>query len=155
MKTCITAIFLAAVVLGAIAQEEKIVIPEKDVVYVLDDVIVEYVEIEKIDFKKIASIEVLKGKAAIEKYGDAASHGAVVIRLKETEKLRIARNEKIIREPLYIKDGKIILQRDLTAIDTDNIRSIEVVKGESAIEQYGDKGRNGVIVIRTKGRNTE
>lgn len=159
MKTCITVIFLSVVALGAIAQEEKIVIPEKDVVYVLDDVISDYTEIEKIDLKKIASIEVLNGKSAIEKYGDAARNGVVVIRLRETKrvekKLLLEQDEKVIWEPLYIKDGKAILKRDLATIDADNIHSIEVLKGEMAIDRYGDNGKNGVVVIRTKGRVTE
>jgi TonB-dependent SusC/RagA subfamily outer membrane receptor len=35
-------------------------------------------------------------------------------------------------------------------LNSDNIATIEVLKGESATEKYGAKGDNGVILITTK-----
>lgn len=51
-------------------------------------------------------------------------------------------------QPMFIVDG---LQVDnISAIDPDNVDSIEVIKdGSSAI--YGMQGQNGVIMITTKG----
>jgi TonB family protein len=50
---------------------------------------------------------------------------------------------------LYIIDDKEF-RGDLDAIDPDNIKSIDVLKGESGARHYGEKGKNGVIVIQTK-----
>ena len=53
--------------------------------------------------------------------------------------------------PLYIVNGK--QQADdfnINSISTDDIESITVLKDESAIEQFGDKGKNGVIMIQLK-----
>jgi TonB-linked SusC/RagA family outer membrane protein len=53
------------------------------------------------------------------------------------------------QEPLIIVDGTIF-QGNLGDIGSDDIKSIEVVKGASASALYGSKAGNGVIVIHTK-----
>ena len=52
--------------------------------------------------------------------------------------------------PLIIADGKEISKEKMEDIDPDKIEKIEVLKGESATKKYGDKGKNGVILITTK-----
>jgi TonB-dependent SusC/RagA subfamily outer membrane receptor len=39
----------------------------------------------------------------------------------------------------------------MSKLDPGNIQSITVLKGESAIATYGDEGKDGVIVVNTKG----
>lgn len=50
---------------------------------------------------------------------------------------------------LYIVDGKEY-ETKTGKIDTDNIERIDVLKGESGSKLYGDKGKNGVVLITTK-----
>ncbi len=50
--------------------------------------------------------------------------------------------------PLYIIDGKMVKSR--IHLPSYNIKSIRVVKGESAIEKYGAEANNGVVIISTK-----
>ncbi|ASB50599.1 energy transducer TonB [Alkalitalea saponilacus] len=50
--------------------------------------------------------------------------------------------------PLYVIDGKIVHSR--IHLPSHNVKSIRVLKGESAIERYGDGALNGVVVITTK-----
>ncbi len=57
--------------------------------------------------------------------------------------------------PLYIVDGKVINTDDFDTINPENIESLTVLKGESAIKGYGDKGKNGVLVITTKNLSSE
>ena len=52
--------------------------------------------------------------------------------------------------PLFIIDGKEIEGGKLEDIDSDNIEKMEVLKGDKAIEKYGDKAKDGVIKITTK-----
>jgi TonB-dependent SusC/RagA subfamily outer membrane receptor len=52
-------------------------------------------------------------------------------------------------EPLYVVDG-VIVARGVIDIDALNIESIEVIKGETAKELYGERAANGVIIIATK-----
>jgi hypothetical protein len=51
-------------------------------------------------------------------------------------------------QPLYLLDGKEVT--DIKSINSNDIESITVWKDKHAIERYGDKGKNGVIDIRTK-----
>jgi len=54
------------------------------------------------------------------------------------------------QEPLYIVDGIPISKENFSAIDQNNIMSINVLKGMNATSLYGVGASNGVIVIRTK-----
>ncbi|MDU8886045.1 M56 family metallopeptidase [Yeosuana sp. MJ-SS3] len=53
-------------------------------------------------------------------------------------------------EPLIIIDDNEATEKDMNELDSDKIEKMEVLKGNSAIEKYGDKGKNGVILITTK-----
>lgn len=53
------------------------------------------------------------------------------------------------KTPLYIVNGKETSSEDINNLSPDKIKSINVLKGPSA-EIYGDKGKNGVIVITLK-----
>ena len=54
-------------------------------------------------------------------------------------------------KPLIVVDGKIMDKgKNLNEIDPNSIESVNVLKGKSAQEKYGDKGVNGVIEVVTK-----
>ncbi|MDX1283702.1 MAG: carboxypeptidase-like regulatory domain-containing protein, partial [Draconibacterium sp.] len=50
--------------------------------------------------------------------------------------------------PLYVVDGKIVESMD--EISPEDIESISVLKDESAMATYGEKGKNGVIMVSTE-----
>ncbi|MBD0777532.1 TonB-dependent receptor [Maribacter sp. ANRC-HE7] len=52
-------------------------------------------------------------------------------------------------DPLYVVDGVPI--NDITNINMDDAKSIEVLKDASATAIYGSRGANGVVLIATKG----
>lgn len=123
--------------------------------------------INSIDPENIESMAVLKGESATKKYGEQAENGAVEIELKnpgkETkEKASIQfipkmenydASEKSSQESdvLYVVDGKIMpADFDPDSISPEEIASINVLKGEQAVEKYGKKARKGVIEITTK-----
>jgi TonB-dependent SusC/RagA subfamily outer membrane receptor len=55
------------------------------------------------------------------------------------------------KEPIYIVNGKEIPKdAALKAISPNSMKSINVLKGESAVNKYGDKGKNGVVEIFLK-----
>jgi hypothetical protein len=89
------------------------------------------------------SITVLKGDKAIEKYGDKAKDGVIEITFKKNS------TKPTIKEALFILDGKET-DKKMEDIDPETIESVNVLKGDKAIEKYGDKGKNGVIEIITK-----
>lgn len=69
--------------------------------------------------------------------------------------------QKELTQPLFVIDGvkKVLPQepgekkKDLDAalnISPNDIESISVLKGQDAIDKYGEEGKNGVILITTK-----
>ncbi|HLW51049.1 MAG TPA: TonB-dependent receptor plug domain-containing protein, partial [Sphingobacteriaceae bacterium] len=50
-------------------------------------------------------------------------------------------------QPHVLIDGQ---KGDLNQIDPNSIESIVVIKGDTAIQQYGTTAKNGVIRIKTK-----
>ncbi|MFC0877709.1 TonB family protein [Saccharicrinis sp. FJH2] len=52
------------------------------------------------------------------------------------------------KNPLYVIDGKIV-NEDMK-VNADNIESVRVIKGKKAIEKYGQRAADGVIIFTTK-----
>ena len=99
-------------------------------------------DINDIAPETIESMEVLKGENATRIYGVAAKNGAISIKLKGSADF----NGK---SPLIFLDGEKYIG-DMDDIDSGNIESIDVLKDASAIETFGQEGKDGVILIRTK-----
>lgn len=56
-------------------------------------------------------------------------------------------------KPLIIVDGVILSDGTfLEDIDKNDIASVNVIKGAAAEREYGERGKNGVILITTKGK---
>ena len=60
--------------------------------------------------------------------------------------------EKSDEQPLIIKDGKEISPEEFNMINPKNIESFSVLKDASSVKTYGEKGKNGVILIITKSK---
>jgi len=55
-------------------------------------------------------------------------------------------------EPLWVIDGIVVgTNFDLNNINSNDIKSIEVLKDASSIAIYGSRGANGVVLVTTKG----
>ncbi len=52
------------------------------------------------------------------------------------------------KPPLFVVDKKKVM--GLTTLEYYNIKSIRVIKGEKAINIYGEDAKNGVLVVETK-----
>lgn len=52
------------------------------------------------------------------------------------------------KPPLFVIDKKKVM--GLTTLEYYNIKSIRVIKGEKAINIYGEDAKNGVLVVETK-----
>lgn len=51
---------------------------------------------------------------------------------------------------LFLVNGKEVSIDLYGALNPDSIERVEILKGEEAIKQYGEKGKYGVIIIQTK-----
>jgi bla regulator protein BlaR1 len=57
------------------------------------------------------------------------------------------------KDLLFIVDGVKGTQRDFRKVTPDLIKSMNVIKKEEGLKVYGEKGKNGVIIIETKSGN--
>jgi len=89
-----------------------------------------------------------------EKGKDVAVYYTIPILYKlATDDKGILNNKKNDPAPLVIIDGiekSMEYLNDTTKIKPKDIESYSVLKDKSAIDKYGEKGKNGVIVVKTK-----
>lgn len=126
--------------------------------------------VDDIDPNAIASVSVLQGKAAIDKYGeDVGKDGILEVKLKEgahigkdMTKLKgltigvTYRDDQLTNDKstdvVYVIDGKRADQKMVKelALTPDGIDNVTILKGASATVKYGSDAENGVILITTK-----
>lgn len=53
-------------------------------------------------------------------------------------------------EPLFVIDGKIAVKDEMSSIKPDDVAAVDVLRNASATAIYGEKGKNGVVLITTK-----
>lgn len=69
---------------------------------------------------------------------------------KTAEMMKQSVGNDSTREPLLILDGKVQPSGSISKIKPGSIASMNVLKNEAAVEQYGEAGKNGVILITSK-----
>jgi TonB-dependent SusC/RagA subfamily outer membrane receptor len=62
----------------------------------------------------------------------------------------VVRGQNLINEPKVIIDSTEVSYSEMKTMDPNQIQTIQIFKGESAISAYGPEAINGVIVITTK-----
>ena len=124
-----------------------------------EEVEVEVIRIEDKDEKGKHKSKRRKRKKRVKESETDGSR--VVIRTNSSDSVRVkvisdTDNEFVVvrnngdKEPMYIVDGKVVDKDKMIQMNPDKIESINILKGESAKELYGRKGKNGVVVINTK-----
>ena len=124
-----------------------------------------------IDPDNIESISVLKNDSATAIYGERGKDGVILITTKKPENFtidfkesttKVQENVKSLNEmlekdkPLIVIDGeKKSKDYDLKSINPNDIESFTILKDKSAVELYGEDGRNGVIIVTKKSKLLE
>jgi bla regulator protein BlaR1 len=146
---------------------------DKQPLYIVDGKEKSAKEFESLDINSIHSINVIKDENFTKKYGEKGKHGVLEIITKEnansfegkpTNNINVIGygtkpNDTIsfnIRAtsanngttPLVIIDGKELLKDE--TLNPESVETMTVLKDENATKKYGEKGKNGVIVITTK-----
>lgn len=81
--------------------------------------------------------------------GAAASHA---VRQYQGEGLRLRPTVKPGPNPVVVLDGVEVPSDTLRTMDPASIESIHVFKPSFAVAKYGERARDGLIVIQTKAR---
>lgn len=134
----------------------------ENVIVLVDGVEKDAKAINQIDSSDIKEVRIFKGEKAVEQYGDKAkdTDGVIIITTKYSEK-RGEEDVKIVEKvvvkmsdsdsmPLYVVDGIAMEKDKLDKVDPKTISSVNVLKGDAATRIYGEKGKNGVVVITLK-----
>jgi hypothetical protein len=105
--------------------------------------------LQKINPDSIGSINVLKDPANLNspvyaKYGDRAKNGVVIIHMK---------GEKV---SYCLVDGRVVSWDFVQRMNAGEIESMNVLKPDEGLAKYGEKGKNGVVLVtlRPKGTGT-
>lgn len=150
----------------------------KEPLYVLDGKLLEAREdLNRVNPNDIESISVLKDASATAVYGSRGANGVVLVVTKKAGGIEGARksinpasvvdtvrlaDQLAIRKGgevggensydgvLYVIDGEEASAEDFKKISPDDIHAMNVWKGKSGVEKYGEKGAKGVIEITTK-----
>ena len=129
-------------------------------------------KLQAVNPQDVKSIEILQPENAVARFGEKAKEGAIIVTTKKGEHketvegatydatLTYSHVKSVIEpkegtSPLIIIDGeeKGNDQSILNQLDVKDIQTISVLKDESAVQQFGDKAKDGVILITTKKAN--
>ena len=114
-----------------------------------------------IDPQRIQSVTVLKDQASLAKYTtDKSKTGIIQVKLKKEEQasdinIPTIRFDSQTSKALVIIDGKAA---DATAVQTlspSQIKSIKVLKGQQAVDLFGEAAKNGAICVSTRSAESE
>ena len=139
--------------------EVEIIESASEYIYCLNGKQIEASEAANIPAEKIKTITVYTSQEAKEKL-NINSNGKKLMNFniyKEGEINTTSPKELLEHQislqnknTLIILNGKEITRRQLSELNPDQIKSIFTLKGKKAIEKFGKKAKDGVIVITTK-----
>ncbi len=129
------------------------------ILYYVDGIEMDSAQFSKVPQDQIESIRVVKGPSAIEKYGQKAKNGVIVVTLKKPAGAASGKASGMaVRfdstshkpSPLFVLNGWEIDSAQVVKIPASLIDSVMILTGNDATSRYGEKGRNGVVQIRLK-----
>ena len=107
--------------------------------------------------ERIQSFIILKEPADVAKYTtDKSKKAVMLVTLKKEEPKALAGTVSTIRvsdnasKAQVVIDDKLVDEATFKSLSPDQFESVTVLKPEEAVAIYGEAGKNGVIVIRTK-----
>ena len=99
----------------------------------------------------IANVTVLKDKEATSAYGERGRNGVIIASTKKSIATPIVLHpDKSMAPPLIVVDEKEMGTDAFSSIKPEEIESITILKDKEGTKAYGEKGKNGVIIVDTK-----
>jgi len=122
----------------------------------LDNVEVPYALLNATVVSKISSVKVLNPADAIAKYGEKGRNGTIVVTFKasgvENDKKQSpeSKDSANVKKPMVIIDDVEVPNAIANASDPSNYETLTIMKLEDAVAKYGEKGKDGVVVLTSK-----
>lgn len=114
-----------------------------------------------IDPQRIQSVTVLKDQASLAKYTtDKSKTGIIQVKLKKEDQasdinIPTIRFDSQTSKSLVIIDGKAADATAVQALSPSQIKSIKVLKGQQAVDLFGEEAKNGAICVSTRSAESE
>lgn len=114
-----------------------------------------------IDPQRIQSVTVLKDQASLAKYTtDKSKTGIIQVKLKKEEQasdinIPTIRFDSQTSKSLVIIDGKAADATAVQALSPSQIKSIKMLKGQQAVDLFGEAAKNGAICVSTRSAESE
>ena len=114
-----------------------------------------------IDPQRIQSVTVLKDQASLAKYTtDKSKTGIIQVKLKKEDQasdinIPTIRFDSQTSKALVIIDGKTADATAVQALSPSQIKSIKVLKGQQAVDLFGEAAKNGAICVSTRSAESE
>ncbi len=133
----------------------------KDVILLVNEQEVSPEIFRAIDPQRIQSVTVLKDQASLAKYTtDKSKTGIIQVKLKKEEQasdinIPTIRFDSQTSKSLVIIDGKAADATAVQALSPSQIKSIKVLKGQQAVDLFGEAAKNGAICVSTRSAESE
>ena len=133
----------------------------KDVILLVNEQEVSPEIFRAIDPQRIQSVTVLKDQASLAKYTtDKSKTGIIQVKLKKEEQasdinIPTIRFDSQTSKALVIIDGKAADATAVQALSPSQIKSIKVLKGQQAVDLFGEAAKNGAICVSTRSAEPE
>lgn len=76
--------------------------------------------------------------------------GSAVFISDDNKNVRFKIKSSDLKPIIIIDDKEMESDFDIDSLDVEAIESMNVLKGQKALQKFGEKGKNGVIIIKTK-----
>ena len=133
----------------------------KDVILLVNEQEVSPEIFRAIDPQRIQSVTVLKDQASLAKYTtDKSKTGIIQVKLKKEDQasdinIPTIRFDSQPSKALVIIDGKAADATAVQALSPSQIKSIKVLKGQQAVDLFGEAAKNGAICVSTRSAESE
>ena len=133
----------------------------KDVILLVNEQEVSPEIFRAIDPQRIQSVTVLKDQASLAKYTtDKSKTGIIQVKLKKEDQasdinIPTIRFDSQPSKALVIIDGKAADATAVQALSPSQIKSIKVLKGQQAVDLFGEAAKNGAICVSTRSAEPE
>ena len=133
----------------------------KDVILLVNEQEVSPEIFRAIDPRRIQSVTVLKDQASLAKYTtDKSKTGIIQVKLKKEDQasdinIPTIRFDSQTSKSLVIIDGKAADATAVQALSPSQIKSIKVLKGQQAVDLFGEAAKNGAICVSTRSAESE
>ncbi len=118
----------------------------KDPLVYIDGKESDYETFQAIHPNRIEEVAILKDSQDLVKYGEKGKGGVILVTLKK----EYTTNHDLYKYLIILDDGKEISTRNSHTIDPSKIEKFEVLNEEEATQKYGEKGKNGIILVTLK-----